>query len=232
MRSSLYIRGASGERAVIDTGPEFRLQAVQAGITRLDGIFLTHAHADHLHGLDDIRPLCRDQPMPVYAAPNIMEEVRERFSYIFKDTQIGGGKPRIAPIIVSGPVRIGHLIFTPIPVKHGVLDILGWKITEGTASAAYITDTSGIPASSFRLLERPEAVIIGALRNRPHETHFSFEEALSAAAQTETGRIYLTHICHDHSHQEIEAFCRRFRHDRGFTGIAQPAYDGLELPIP
>lgn len=229
MRSSVYIEGAAGERAVIDTGPEFRLQAVRAGIQRLDGVFLTHAHADHLHGLDDIRPLSRETPMPVYADANTMEELRERFSYIFKDTQLGGGKPRITPVVVTGPVSVGRLVFTPIPVKHGVLDILGWKITERQTSAAYLTDVSRIPEMSLPLLYGLSAVIIGGLRAIPHETHFSFQQALDSAADLETQRIYLTHICHDHTHQEIEAICRRFQQARNFTGTAAPAYDGLKL---
>jgi phosphoribosyl 1,2-cyclic phosphate phosphodiesterase len=231
MRSSLYVQGAAGERAVIDTGPEFRLQAIRAGITRLDGLFLTHAHADHLHGLDDIRPLCQDKPLPVYADANTMREMRERFAYIFQKTQIGGGKPRITPVIAAEPIRLGHLIFTPLPVKHGTLDILGWKIQEGPASATYLTDTSDIPPGAFSLIGQPQAVIIGGLRERPHETHFSFLQALTAAARTKTSQIYLTHICHDHSHQSIEAFCRLWQKSSGFIGAAQPAYDELTISL-
>ena len=230
MRSSLYIEGRAGERAVIDTGPEFRLQAIRAGITKLDGVFLTHAHADHVHGLDDLRPLCFENPIPVYGNPHTLEELRERFSYVFKNTQKGGGKPRITPIVASQPIPISSITVTPIPVKHGILDILGWKISEiPGGTAVYLTDTSNIPDASLRLIHRPEVAVIGGLRVRPHETHFSFLEALEAAVRIRAQRIYLTHICHDHSHQEIEEFCRRFQEERGITGPVQPAYDGQEL---
>lgn len=215
---------------MIDTGPEFRLQGLRANITKLDGVFLTHAHADHVHGLDDLRPFCYDKPMPVYANQYTLDELRERFSYVFKDTQKGGGKPRITPIIASEPIRIGRLTFTPIPVKHGVLDILGWSIGEDPGkTAVYLTDTSNIPEDSFRLISKPEAAVIGGLRNSPHETHFSFAQALAAGLRIGAPHIYLTHICHDHSHQEIEAFCRSFQKARNIAGIMQPGYDGQEL---
>jgi phosphoribosyl 1,2-cyclic phosphate phosphodiesterase len=233
MRASLYIEGNRGEGAVIDTGPEFRLQAIQARIPRLDGIFLTHAHADHVHGLDDIRPFCCEQSIPVYGNQYTLEELKERFSYIFKNTQRGGGKPRITLTVVSEPVPIGGLTFTPVPVKHGVLDILGWKISEARnrVTAVYLTDTSRIPDASFQLIHQPDVLIIDGLRVRPHETHFSFLEALEAALQIHAQQVYLTHICHDHSHQEIEDFCRTFQKKRGITGVIQPAYDGLELIV-
>jgi phosphoribosyl 1,2-cyclic phosphate phosphodiesterase len=245
MRSSLYIEGRAGERVVIDTGPEFRLQALRAGITRLDAVFLTHAHADHVHGLDDLRPLCRqayEKPIPVYSNRTTIEELKERFSYAFIPTQQGGGKPRIAPQVIQKPLWIGGLCFTPIPVKHGILDILGWKIAEiqtkqpgreaALGEALYITDTSRVPDPSLDLIGSPQLLIIGGLRVRPHETHFSFQEALDLALQIHSLRVYLTHICHDHSHQDIEAYCRTFQAVHGCSGITMgPAYDGLDLEV-
>ncbi|MDR2053145.1 MAG: MBL fold metallo-hydrolase, partial [Treponema sp.] len=129
-RASLYVRGENGGRVVIDTGPEFRLQALRAGIGDLDAVLLTHTHADHLHGLDDIRALTWDKAIPVYANEPSIAELKERFSYIFRETQAGGGKPRIIPRVPAGILDIGSLNFTPIPLKHGALDILGWRITE------------------------------------------------------------------------------------------------------
>ncbi|GHV62440.1 MBL fold metallo-hydrolase [Spirochaetia bacterium] len=239
MRTSLSVEGNRGERAVIDTGPEFRLQAIRAGIKKLDGVFLTHAHADHVHGLDDVRPLSRTMPLPVYGNSKTIDEIRERFSYIFKETQRGGGKPRIIPTPVSEPVVLGGLTFTPIPVKHGILDILGWKIEEeahlpcaGTISAVYLTDTSEIPAASRKIIGKPAILIIGALRTRPHETHFSFEQALTAAAEIGAERVCLTHICHDYPHEEIIEFCRNFMKERSLKGIStEPSYDGLEITL-
>jgi phosphoribosyl 1,2-cyclic phosphate phosphodiesterase len=237
MRASLCIEGDRGERAVIDTGPEFRLQALRAGIKRLDGIFLTHAHADHVHGLDDVRPLSRERPIPVYGNSGTINEMRERFSYVFRETQRGGGKPRIIPTPVSEPVALGDLTLTPIPVKHGRLNILGWKIEEkellpcvSKISVVYLTDTSEIPTSSRKIIGKPAVLIIGALRTRPHETHFSFEQALNAALEIGAGQVYLTHICHDYLHGEIIEYCRNFMKERGLKGIsAEPSYDGLEI---
>jgi phosphoribosyl 1,2-cyclic phosphate phosphodiesterase len=263
MRSSLYIEGAGGERVIIDTGPEFRLQALRAGITRLDAVFLTHAHADHVHGLDDVRALSYEQEIPVYGDPHTLEELKERFSYVFKDTQQGGGKPRIQLQAVSKPVCVGNLTLTPLPVKHGTLDILGWKISEdffpagtgpepgSTGSAAYdapcgnsddatfnssfavyLTDTSEIPPSTMALAAGPEALIIGALRMRPHQTHFNFPQALSAGLAMGARRVYLTHICHDYSHRDIEAYCRNFGEEQGAASVfLGPAYDGMEISL-
>lgn len=246
MRASLLVEGSGGERAVIDTGPEFRLQALRAGITRLDAVFLTHAHADHLHGLDDLRPLCAgdSEGIPVYGNVHTIAELRERFAYIFRTTQRGGGKPHIKPLAVDAPVRLGGLIFTPVPVRHGVLDILGWRIEEpeetkteedaavNTKGAVYLTDTSSIPAASFRGMGKPRVLIIDGLRVRPHETHFNYEQALDAAAAIGAGRTWLTHLCHEHSHRETEAYCRDFMARRGIQGVTmEPGWDGLEIVL-
>jgi phosphoribosyl 1,2-cyclic phosphate phosphodiesterase len=234
MRASLLVRGGAGEAAVIDTGPEFRLQALGAGIERLDAVFLTHGHADHLHGLDDLRTLSREKPLPVYGNRETVAELRERFSYVFRETQRGGGKPRISPVAVEGPVRVGGLLFSPLPVKHGTLDILGWRIeeAEGGPGAVYLTDTSAIPPATMDLIGRPELLVIGALRIRPHETHFNFPQALEAARAMGARRVFLTHICHDLSHREIEGYCRNYMEEKRLKGFsAGPAYDGLEIGL-
>ncbi|MFP3042481.1 MBL fold metallo-hydrolase [Treponema primitia] len=235
MRASLFIQGDKGEKVIIDTGPEFRLQALRAGISALDAVFLTHAHADHLHGLDDVRSLSYEQKIPIYGNANTMAEIEERFSYVFKTTQRGGGKPRISLNPVEKPVQIGSLILTPIPVKHGALDILGWMIQENGDKgpfAVYLTDTSAIPQESLDLIRGAALLIIDGLRERIHETHFSFEQALNAGAEIRAPRVYLTHICHSHSHREIEDYCRRYReiHKLEET-VMGPAYDGMELAL-
>jgi phosphoribosyl 1,2-cyclic phosphate phosphodiesterase len=252
LRSSLYIEGREGGRVVIDTGPEFRLQALAAGLTGLDAILLTHSHADHLHGLDDVRPLSRNRPIPVYGNEQTIRELEERFSYIFHPVQIGGGLPQIECRRVSAPFGAGGLRFTPVPVKHGNLDILGWAIREvsakggpkdgakgghgeescrpGNPLAVYLTDTSAIPDESLPLVKNPGVLIIGALRQRPHPTHFNFDEALEAALRMGAKRIYLTHICHDYTHEEISAYCGNFL--KNHDGVsAAPAWDGLELEL-
>jgi len=266
MRSSLYIEGPGGEKVLIDMGPEFRLQAVRAGINRLDAIFLTHAHADHINGLDDVRPLSRNNPIPVYGNSLTIAEMKERFSYIWKDTQYGGGKPQLTPYALDmsappGQVMIGSLEFRPLPVKHGILDILGWEVWEkipwekiprekplrekfpqGETGKGflYLTDTSAVPAATMEYLSSNNSrqysvIVIGGLRVRPHETHFTFEQALDAALNIGAERIYLTHICHEHSHAEIEKICRDYLKRQQLEVQRQkkltihPAWDGLEL---
>jgi phosphoribosyl 1,2-cyclic phosphate phosphodiesterase len=239
-RASLYIEGDSGERVVIDTGPEFRLQAIRTGITRLDAVLLTHAHADHVHGLDDVRPLSVKRPLPVYGNKNTIEEVRKRFAYVFRETQQGGGKPRIILMEAVRPLAIGSLLFTPVPVKHGEMDILGWRIdrkggTEpeaGQRGVVYLTDTSVIPSESRPLIGRPQVLIIDGLRARPHATHFSFEEALNAAVDLSARQVFLTHICHDYTHREINRYCQEFITARGLEDISmEAAWDGLAITV-
>ncbi|MDR1588156.1 MAG: MBL fold metallo-hydrolase [Treponema sp.] len=253
-RASLFIKGREGEALVIDTGPEFRLQAIRAGITRLDALLFTHAHADHIHGLDDVRPLSKDRPLPVYGNGATLDEVRERFSYVFRETQRGGGKPRLILSEVSRPFDIGGFRVIPVPVKHGMLDILGWRIDEAgdedecggvcrpeglrtkgatlVKSAVYLTDTSAIPASSVALISTPDMLVIDGLRVRPHETHFSFEQAMDTASQLGAKQVFLTHICHDYSHKEITDYCQNYLKTRKIEDVSmEPAYDGLEVTL-
>jgi phosphoribosyl 1,2-cyclic phosphate phosphodiesterase len=222
-RASVFIEGAAGEALLIDTGPEFRLQAVRARICRLDALFYTHAHADHLHGLDDVRPLTRNGPLPVYGNPATIQDIRERFQYIFKETQHGGGKPKITLSVVHEPVVVGHITVTPLPVRHGILGIYGWKVVENGAVFACLTDASFIPDSSFDLIRGADCILLGALRDRPHPTHFSFDQAVEALKKAGAKEAYLTHLCHDHSHEEITAYCGR-------TGLnVLPAFDGMRI---
>jgi phosphoribosyl 1,2-cyclic phosphate phosphodiesterase len=238
MRASIYIQGNGGESVIIDTGPEFRLQAVAAGIKKLDAVFLTHPHADHLHGLDDVRPFTREKPLPVYGNKSTIDELLERFSYVFKETQLGGGKPRLEPTVIAEPVRIGALTLSPIPIKHGILDILGWYISENSADAQspggllYLTDCSTVPEGSKHLIPKPEVLVIGGLRARPHETHFTFEQALTEGVKLGAEKIYLTHICHEHTHSEIEDYCREFQKRQNIQNTEMgPAWDGLTLSL-
>jgi phosphoribosyl 1,2-cyclic phosphate phosphodiesterase len=160
-----------------------------------------------------------------------MGELKERFSYVFRETQKGGGKPKLMLFTAKEPVRLGGLLFTPVPVKHGELDILGWRMDEGGSSAAYLTDVSAIPPSSMERAGGTEVLIIDGLRARPHPTHFSFTEALSAAADMRAKEVYLTHISHDYTHREINRICEEFRKSRKFSGVMKAAWDGLILSL-
>jgi phosphoribosyl 1,2-cyclic phosphate phosphodiesterase len=212
---------------VIDTGPEFRLQTVAAAIPRLDAVFYTHSHADHLHGLDDVRPYCAAGPVPVYAAPQVITDIRRRFSYIFHNTQEGGGKPRLTLNAVTGPVHIGTLRITPVPILHGRLWIYGWRIDDDAGGAAWITDVSSIPERSMALLKGTRHLFLGALRARPHPTHFSFIEAFEVSRRLRVD-TRLIHICHEHSHNDIVNLCRSYTDYHRITDwTISPAYDGL-----
>jgi phosphoribosyl 1,2-cyclic phosphate phosphodiesterase len=244
MRSSLYIKGNNGERIVIDTGPEFRLQALRCGIKYLDLVLLTHSHADHLHGLDDLRQLSRISPVQVYGNEQTISDIRERFAYIWRKTQRGGGKPRIDLHTVDGEFSFGNLVITPVPVKHGKMDVLGWKIREnsnnagsetGGAEAAYITDCSFISGASVDLLKNISCLVLGALRRTPHETHFSFDEALETVKRIASPaliQVFFTHIADEHSYTEINEYCSRWLEKNYMREITvESAYDGLEIDI-
>lgn len=220
MRSSVYIR--KGDTALlIDTAVEFRLQAIRADIRKVDGILLTHTHADHLHGLDDLRPFCDRAPIPLYLRPEACRELRERFPYIFcPPRQKGGGTPRIALQPLSGePFRIGDLTVQPLPVFHGTLPILGFRL----GPFAYITDCSAVPETTMPLLEGVEQLVIGALRHRPHPTHFSIGQALGLINKISPKRAYLTHICHEVEHFALKA-------ELSGLGV-EPAYDGQVIEL-
>jgi phosphoribosyl 1,2-cyclic phosphate phosphodiesterase len=215
-RASLLVRSGVSE-IVVDTCPEFRLQAVQYGIMRLDALLYTHAHADHLHGIDDIRPLTRTNPASVYGSPATCVELHSRFPYIFTPAGKGGGKPRIElQEIRPAGIEVGGLSIIPVPIFHGELPIYGYRI----GNLAYLTDCSRIPESSYALLQNLEFLIIGALRFRPHATHFSIDEAVDEARRIGAERTVLTHLCHDATHRELSAYLPK---------KIEPAYDGLSL---
>jgi phosphoribosyl 1,2-cyclic phosphate phosphodiesterase len=222
-RSSLLVQSPATS-LIVDAGPEFRLAALAAGLESLDALLLSHAHADHLHGLDDVRPLSRNEALPVWGNAPALAEAAERFSYVFRPSQVGGGKPRIElRLAPEGAFRIGELEVLAVPLLHGELPVLGWRF----GNFAWLTDCSAIPAASFELLAGVEVLAIDGLRRRPHPTHFSVDEAIAAAARIGARETWLVHICHDHSHADLEDYCR----ERGAAVGARPAWDGLELEL-
>lgn len=220
-RASILVEWGQA-RLLVDAGPEFRLQALRAGIDRLDAVLITHAHADHIHGMDDLRPLCTGTALPVLGNGTAIGEFVARFDYVFRPTQKGGGKPQFAPRVVEGPFEAGGRPVVPVPVKHGGLDILGYRMGD----FAYLTDTSAIPEASFPLLAGVRHLMIDGLRFKPHPTHFSIDQAVDAARRIGASRTWITHICHDATHAELEEYLRA--KSRPGAEVAA-AWDGLEI---
>lgn len=220
---------------VIDVGPEFRIQALRNHITHLDAVLLTHSHADHLHGLDDLRAFSHTRPcsydrdafpetegkgLPVYANATALSDIHERFSYIFRPLGEGGGVAKLdfedcASFSGTNPLRIGGLQIVPVPLHHGSIEATGWLLSETGAdgkkySVAYLTDCSGVPDSSVSLVRETggilEHLVIDGLRVRPHSTHFCFDETLSCAEKIGARHTWFIHMNHDLLHTEIQNY--------------------------
>lgn len=219
-RCSVFIE-SGGTTLLIDTPPELRLQLVREGIACADAVLFTHSHADHIFGLDDVRRFndALDAALPCYGSPETLATIRRAFDYVFVPTQIGGGKPQLELIPVEGCFQAGEVAVTPIPVFHGSLRVLGFRI----GGFAYVTDCSEIPPESARLLSGLDTLVLGVLRPEPHETHFSLSQGLAVVDQLKPRRAFFTHISHRLEHERTNAVLP--------PGI-ELAYDGLAVTVP
>ena len=217
-RPSIYLQ-TDDVALLVDTGPDLRMQALRQRLRRVDGIFFTHGHADHIAGLDDVRPfnVLQKRPIPCFGDAQTMADLRRMFGYVFDPaTPKGGGLPQIVLFEVAGPFCIQGVEVVPVPLLHGTRPILGLRL----GRFAYLTDCSEIPQASWPLLENLDVLVLDALRERPHPTHFSISEAVDAARRIGAERTYFTHMTHDLPHA---ATCARLP-----DGM-ELAYDGLVI---
>ena len=211
---------------VIDTGPDFRRQALRYGIRKVDAVLYSHHHFDHIAGMDDLRPYSyhSDAPIPCFARPNTVEVLRRTFAYVFDDTDYPGIS-RLELHGISGPISIAgrygqseSIDVVPVEVLHGDLEMLGFRIGD----FAYLTDTSDIPPKSLPLLEGLEILILDALREQPHPTHLTISEAVELARQLKARQTYFIHMTHSVLHAEVDA---------GLPDGINLGYDGLVIEM-
>jgi phosphoribosyl 1,2-cyclic phosphate phosphodiesterase len=204
---------------VIDTTPDFREQAIREHIRHVDAVLYTHAHADHVLGLDDLRPLSykhKPNRLPLYARPEAAEFLRNMFGYIFAADYKFGGLAQVELRTINGPVDIQGGRFEPIPVIHGEAEIYGFRF----GSAAYLTDHSSIPDASFDRLRGLDVLFLDALRHKPHPTHSTVENSLRIVERLKPRRAFFTHICHDLPHEATNA---------SLPENVRLSYDGMKL---
>lgn len=205
-----------GGTVVVDTSPDFREQSLRFGIDRVDAVLYTHPHADHVFGLDDLRPFNFRQKaaIPCYGSAPTLARLRQIFAYVFEAGEEGGGKPRLELVEVEAPFELLGETVVPIPVAHGSMPVLGWRI----GPFAVVTDVHFIPDASFALLAGVECLVLSALRYRAHPTHFNIDQAVAVAARIGARRTVLTHLAHDVEHGELLSALPRGV-DLGFDGL-------------
>jgi phosphoribosyl 1,2-cyclic phosphate phosphodiesterase len=224
-RVGAVVETNGGTRILIDTPPELRLQLTSAGIDRVDAVAFTHQHADHTHGIDDLRAftVTREAPLPIYGPAETLDDLRQKFRYIFDEglrPLPGTSKPegKAHPVESGQPFSVADMTVTPVSVPHGNVTVFAYRI----GPLAYVTDAKSLTPEAVRLFRGASVLVINALFRTEHPTHLSIPEAVAAAREIGAERTYLTHLTHDNFHADLEAELPR--------GIA-PAFDGLTVRI-
>lgn len=212
-----------GHCIVIDTGPDFRQQALRENIQHLDAVLYTHAHADHILGLDDLRPLTYARAtggarLPLYARSETARHLRTVFQYVFDESYKYGGTAKVTLNEIAGPFDLLDLHVVPVPVMHGDAEIFGYRI----GRFAYLTDFSTVPEFSFPLLEGVEVVFLDALRHTPHPTHSTVANSLHIAQRIGARQTFFTHIGHDLPHEAT---------NRSLPAGVELCWDGMKIAI-
>ena len=224
MRTSVLVRAPAGE-FVIDAGPELRLQLVRERARLIHAAVITHAHADHIMGLDDLRIFGYrlDAAVPLFCEEPVESQIRQTFSYAFADPEshshkFAAPKIRFERISAGVPFELLGLQLLPVRIRHGQLPILGFRI----ANTAFLTDVSTIPAESRELLTGLDDLVISALRREPHPTHLHLEAALGMIRRLAPKRAWLTHMSHEMDYDDLT---------RELPPHIRPAWDGLQIPL-
>lgn len=220
LRASIHLE-VNDQSWVVDTGPDFRMQMLQASVKKLDAILYTHEHKDHTAGLDDIRPFnfAQKKDMPIFGRKQVLEQIKTEFAYVFSAKKYPG-VPQIETIEISDhPFEISGIKILPLPVWHYKLPVYGFRI----ADFAYITDANAIPDETMSRLRNLDVLVLNALQNAPHISHFTLEEAIEMAKRIGAKRTYFTHISHRLGlHEAVESNLP----EGIFLG-----YDGLQIDL-
>jgi phosphoribosyl 1,2-cyclic phosphate phosphodiesterase len=219
LRTSIYVDVPGHHRVLVDTTPDLRQQALRHRIMGVDAVIFTHSHADHILGLDEMRRfnMVQGAPVPCYATQATWDHIRKTFHYVFDTTpRLGGGVPQLLDRLIDGPLTLGGVKIVPVPLWHGRMPVLGFRF----GSLAYLTDCNRLDDEAWPLIAGVDTLVIDALRDRPHPTHFSVDEALQVIQKVAPRRAFLTHMTHDLGHAATSA--------RLPPGV-ELAYDGLVL---
>ena len=218
LRASVLVETA-GKRILIDCGPDFRQQMIRSRIYQLDGILLTHEHYDHVGGLDDLRPYCRQGAVPIYAEADVVEAIETRIPYVFRAHPYPG-VPRLALHTISlEPFEVAGVLVQPIRVMHGRLPILGFRI----GNFAYLTDILTLPETEVPKLQGVDVLVLDALREAEHPSHESVPQALALIDRLQPKQAYLTHMSHRIGLHAVA--------EQSLPAHVQYAYDGLEIEL-
>ena len=221
-RCSSMITLDSGENILIDTGPDLRNQALRENIKRVDAVLYTHTHADHLHGIDDLRAFCQIQraQIPLYAKEDAVAHIQAKFGYTLREPCDFWDLPVLRAEAIDERFNLFGAPITPIPVMHGKIVIYGYRI----GNLAYLTDVSEIPESSFALLNDLDILLIDCLREKAHPTHINIEQSLNYIGRINAKQSYMIHMTHELEYQSLNAVLANQAHANVFA-----AYDGLKL---